>query len=97
MHSEAQRVMLYDAHKKSTTVAYLLWLFLGQFGAHRFYLDRVGSATVMLVIALLSYITVFIMIGFLGLAVIAIWWIVDAFLIPGMTRDKNMALISRLS
>jgi TM2 domain-containing membrane protein YozV len=67
---------------KNVVVAYLLWLFLGIFAAHRFYLGRPVSA----ILQILSY---FIIIG-------ALWWIVDLFLIPGMVRDKNDALRRRL-
>lgn len=56
-------------------IAYLLWFLLGIFSAHRFYLGRAGSA----VLQILSY---FILIGFL-------WLFVDAFLIPGMIRERK--------
>lgn len=59
----------------STGVAYLLWFFLGWFSAHRFYLGRPGTA----ILQILSY---FIVIGF-------VWLLIDAFLIPGMVRDKK--------
>ena len=38
----------YDADKKSKLVAYLLWFFLGAFGAHRFYAKRVLSGFIQL-------------------------------------------------
>ncbi len=60
---------------KSTGAAYLLWLFLWFVSAHRFYLGRPGTA----ILQLLSY---FILIGF-------IWWLVDAFLIPGMIQSHK--------
>lgn len=56
-------------------VAYLLWLFLGIFSAHRFYLGRTTSA----IFQILSYL---IIVGF-------IWLLVDAFLIPGMFRARQ--------
>jgi len=56
-------------------VAYLLWFFLWIFSGHRFYLRRPGTA----ILQILSY---FILIGF-------VWLLVDAFLIPGMIREKN--------
>ncbi|MES2020409.1 MAG: TM2 domain-containing protein [Pseudomonadota bacterium] len=59
----------------STGIAYLLWFFLGWISAHRFYLGRPGTA----ILQILSY---FILIGF-------IWLLIDAFLIPGMVRDKK--------
>ena len=63
-----------DTRKKSATATWLLWLFLAEFGAHRFYLGRVGTGIAML----------------LTLGGLFIWALVDAFLIPGMLRaDKR--------
>jgi TM2 domain-containing membrane protein YozV len=67
----------------SLAVAYLLWLCLGLFSAHRFYLRRPGSA----VLQILSY---FVIIGFL-------WWLVDAMLIPGMVREMRFEIRARLN
>ena len=94
--SEAQRMMAYDAQKKSVLVAYLLWWFLGSFGAHRFYLGKTGSAVAMLIIMLVSIPAMFILIGFVGVAAIGVWWIVDAFLIPGIAKIHNMKLAMQL-
>lgn len=58
---------------KDIGVAYALWLFLGFFGVHRFYLgDNVGG--------LLQLFT-------LGGA--GIWWLIDIVLIPGMVNRSN--------
>lgn len=73
-----------SAEARSAGVAYLLWFFLGMFGAHRFYLGRPGTAFLMILAWL-----VFVLPGF-------IWWIVDAFLIPGMIKRDNNVLRSRL-
>jgi TM2 domain-containing membrane protein YozV len=94
--SDVARLMQYDAAKKSAVIAYLLWFFLGGFGVHRFYLGRIGSGIVMAIIAILSWITVVVAIGFLGLAVIGIWWLVDALLIPGIVTQANQELATRL-
>jgi TM2 domain-containing membrane protein YozV len=59
----------------TTGLAYVLWFFLGFFSAHRFYLGRPGTAVFQL---LLNCVLV-------GL----IWTLIDAFLIPGMVRDKK--------
>ena len=59
-------------------LAYLLWFFLWFVSAHRFYLGRPGSAF----LQILSY---FVLIGF-------VWVLIDAFLIPGMVREKNDAI-----
>ncbi len=73
--------------KPSTGAAYLLDIFLGVFGAHRFYLKRTGSAVAMLVLT----ITV------VGLAVTSIWAFVDLFLIPGMIQEEVDKLRQRLT
>jgi TM2 domain-containing membrane protein YozV len=94
--SDAARLMQYDAAKKSTGIAYLLWFFLGGLGLHRFYLGQTGTGIAMAIIFVVSWITVFIGIGFVGLAVIAIWVLVDAFLVPGIAARANMELATRL-
>ncbi|WP_018183680.1 TM2 domain-containing protein [Kaistia granuli] len=66
----------------STATAYLLWIFLWFVSAHRFYLGRPGSA----ILQILCY---FIVIGF-------VWVLIDAFLIPGMIRDKQDEIRRRL-
>ena len=35
---DTERMMRYDANKKSALLAYILWFFLGFFGLHRMYL-----------------------------------------------------------
>lgn len=67
-------------NSKSTGVAYLLWFFLGGFGAHRFYLGKTGSAVGLLVLTLLTSWWTF------GIPTI-IWVIIDAFLIPSIIRE----------
>jgi len=89
-------MMRYDAAKRSAFVAYLLWFFLGTFGAHRFYLGRAGSGLAMLAIFALSWLLTFVLIGYAGLLLIGIWWVVDAFLIPGMTASYNTRLVDRI-
>lgn len=96
---DAERMMQYDANKKSMLIAYLLWFFLGTLAVHRFYLGATKSALVMLtmwlVFGALSGAT-FGVFGFL-LLIPGIWLFLDLFLIPGITRDKNNELIAMLS
>ncbi|SDG87880.1 TM2 domain-containing protein [Sulfitobacter delicatus] len=82
---------------KSIVVAYLLWACLGWFGAHRFYLDKTGSAVAMLVLSLFSFVTMAIVIGIFTFAVVAIWVVVDAFLIPGMINSERSKLRDQLT
>jgi TM2 domain-containing membrane protein YozV len=93
---DSERAMRYDADKKSALIAYLLWFFLGLFGVHRFYLGRVGTGLGMLVLHGISWVLAFILIGYLGFAVLGLWWLIDALLIPGMTRSHNNRLIESL-
>jgi len=84
--------MMYDANKKSTGATYLLFLFLGGFGAHRFYLGKTGTAVGQLALGLLGWVTLFV--AWLPLG---IWLLIDLFTIPGMVRDHNMAIADRFA
>lgn len=68
-------------NEKTPVVAYLLWFFLGCFGAHRFYFGKTGSAIGMLGLNIASAVLSVIAIGFVGYLALFIWWVVDAFLI----------------
>ena len=73
--------------RPSAGVAYLLLIFLGVLGAHRFYLGRVGSGIAMLLISL----------TIVGLVVTVIWAIIDLFLIPSIIREKVEGMRQRLT
>lgn len=75
--------------KKSAVIAYVLWFFLGLLGAHRFYLGKTFSAIVMLALTLIGYLTLAVGIGFIILAIVALWWIIDAVLILLAARKAN--------
>ncbi|MGE1003122.1 TM2 domain-containing protein [Ralstonia pseudosolanacearum] len=102
MNETAREIMLYDARKKSAGVAFLWWFLLGFLGAHRFYVNRVGSAVAQaianvggtwLVILDSGGNTAGWVLGVLG----GLWVLVDLFLIPGMVRAYNTMLAERLS
>jgi TM2 domain-containing membrane protein YozV len=82
--------------KKSTFVAYLLWFFLGGFGAHRFYLGKTKGAVAQLLLLIIGWVTAVIFIGFALLIALGIWLIVDAFLIPGMIAEDTSAARTRI-
>lgn len=67
-------------------VAYILWLFLGLLGAHRFYLGSTVSAVIMLILTL----------SFFGLIVSGIWWLIDAFVIPSMVNGQKVSIRQRM-
>ncbi|WP_374763839.1 TM2 domain-containing protein [Yunchengibacter salinarum] len=89
---DARAMMEFESRRKSVLVAYLLWFFLGGFGVHRFYLGATFSGFVMLAVAGVSFLTMIILIGHLGMLFIGLWWLVDALLIPGLTQRYNARL-----
>src|SRR5437870_2707588 len=86
LSNDTRVLMLYEANKKTALVAYILWFFLGLFGAHNFYLGRTGVAVAQLILSLVI----------VGLIVTVIWVLVDAFLIPGWVRRQNNLLAAQL-
>jgi TM2 domain-containing membrane protein YozV len=91
MDDQLRAQLQFESSRKSSGVAYLLWFFLGGFGAHRFYLGRTGTAVAQLLLLLLGWLPMM-----LGYVVLGIWVLVDAFLIPGMIREENAKLIDQI-
>ena len=94
-HSDTT-MMMYDAQKKSTGVAYLLWFFFGGIGAHRYYVGTTGAAVTMTLLFVLSLILTPVGIGIFGFIVLGLWVLIDAFLIPGAVSQRNMQLAQQL-
>ena len=86
LSADTRAMMLFEANRKTALVAYILWFFIGIFGAHNFYLNRTGVAITQLILSL----TV------IGLVVTVFWVLIDAFLIPGWIRRQNNELAARL-
>lgn len=61
-----------DTHSK--VVGYLLWLFFGLVGGHRFYYGRPLSGVL----------------WFFTLGLLGIGWLIDLFLIPGMDEEADL-------
>jgi TM2 domain-containing membrane protein YozV len=73
-----------------------LAFFLGQLGIHRFYVGKVGTGIVMLLLTIIGYATLSFVVGFFVLAVVGIWILVDFIMIlMGKFKDKNGLLISK--
>ncbi|MEU6855946.1 MULTISPECIES: TM2 domain-containing protein [Rothia] len=75
---------------KSMGLAYVLWFFLGGFGAHSFYLGKTGNAVghIILTILIILFSWTLVIPALIGTAQF-IWLIVDACLIPGWTARSN--------
>jgi TM2 domain-containing membrane protein YozV len=86
LSNDARAMMLFEANRKTAAAAYLLWFFLGMFGGHNFYLGRTGVAIAQLILT----------ITIIGMLITWVWWIVDAFLIPGWLRRQNNLLAAQL-
>jgi len=84
-----------DISHSSRLVATLLCLFLGQFGVHRFYMGRVGSAVGMLVLGILGWSTLWIFgLGLIFLIPVWIWAVIDfIFVVSGDMRDHEGKVI----
>ena len=91
-----QQMMWFEANKKSMAVSYLLAIFLGSLGIHRFYLGRTGSALAMLLTTVCGWFTVCLYIGIFAILTTWVWTIVDLFLIPQMVNDENNKLLQQL-
>ncbi|MBR8464465.1 NINE protein [Campylobacter sp. faydin G-24] len=70
-------------------IAYALWFFVGWLGAHRIYLGKFISGFLMMGLFFIGTIFQIVLIGYFFLAIWAIWWLVDVFLV-GSYVDKNL-------
>ena len=70
-----------------TLVVYALWFFLGFFGIHRFVTGRVFTGLLMLVLNGLGWLTIWLLgLGLVFWVPLAVWWLIDALLIPSWVR-----------
>lgn len=75
---------------KSRLATVLLSFFLGGLGIHRFYVGKVGTGILMLLLTAFGTLTTFIFIGFIPLAIVVIWDLIDFIMaISGNFKDKE--------
>lgn len=93
-------LIIYNAEltrsKKSLALAYLLCIFLGATGAHKFYIGRSGSGTFYLIMFLLGICTAWMVIGFLPLGIVWFCSFIDLFLLPSQVREAEDKLRAEL-
>lgn len=72
----------YESAKKSQVVAWVLWIFTGGIGGHRYYLGDIGYAILMTL---------------LGWATFGVWWLIDAFFINRRIRERNRQINTEIA
>lgn len=72
-------------------IAYALWFFLAPIGSgiHRIYCGKFVSGFLMMGLFWLGQMTMWLLVGFVFLAIWAIWWIIDVFLTQSMVENAN--------
>jgi TM2 domain-containing membrane protein YozV len=81
---------------KSRTTAGLLWFFLGWAGAHRYYMGKIGTGILMLLLFIAGMATYFIGVGIFVLSALSLWLFIDLILIlTGKFKDKNGLYIKK--
>jgi len=84
------RLVQVGVSDKSRTSALLLCIFLGTFGAHRFYLGLTGTAVAQLVLMVVGIATSWLIVGIFLMAGAGIWALVDMIMIiAGTLADVN--------
>lgn len=72
-----------DKNNKNLAVAILLWFFLGAFGAHRFYLNRIGTGVCMFICAFFCWLII-------PAIILVIWWFIDlALMLTGNLMEQE--------
>lgn len=83
-------------HEKNMVVAYLLCIFLGGLGLHKFYLGNKKSGIIYLVLTIIGGILSIVGVGLVLLAIVGILCIIDLFTIPGQIKKSYEELEDRI-
>jgi TM2 domain-containing membrane protein YozV len=81
---------------KSRLATTLLAFFLGMFGAHRFYIDKTGTAILMLALTSVGIHLCLVIVGIFVLIAVRIWSLIDFIIaVTGSMRDRDGLLIEK--
>ncbi|MBN2869802.1 MAG: NINE protein [Campylobacterales bacterium] len=89
MAHENSTTLSINVEGKNMVIAYVLWWFLGWAGIHRFYLGKTQSGMAQLLLFIVGWATSVIFIGFAFLAVLGIWWLLDAYFVQKYVSEYN--------
>lgn len=96
LSSDTKALLRFEASKKSAGIAYLLWFFLGMFGAHRFYMGKSGSGAAQLILTIIGIATAVAVVGFFIIAIVGLWVLIDLFAVGGWVKVHNLAVLNSL-
>ncbi|GEK32623.1 NINE protein [Kurthia sibirica] len=89
MSSTSQEVKL-----KNLRTARILWLFLGFFGGHKIYLNRISSALVYMILTSWTLIYLAVYLGLPTLIIVLTMWIIDGVKLKKMVEVENELIIN---
>lgn len=79
--------------QQNVVLAYILWWFLGIFGAHRFYTGQ-SKGWLYIVLTIIGFVTSYIIIGWFIIFGVFIWWIIDGFNLHKIVKQYNFELLN---
>ncbi|RXJ60791.1 NINE protein [Candidatus Marinarcus aquaticus] len=79
--------------QQNVILAYVLWWFLGIFGAHRFYTGQ-SKGWLYIVLFIVAAITLFAIIGYFIFVGLFIWWIIDGFNLHKIVKLQNLEVLN---
>lgn len=82
------------AEQLNVVLAYVLWWFLGMFGAHRFYTKQ-KLGWLYIVLTLVGFLTSAFLIGIPILLGVMVWWIIDAVKLNNVVKMYNLEVLEK--
>lgn len=99
MDSNSKNMIMYEANKKSVGAAYLLLIFSEMLSAHRYYIEKSGSATVILFCTTFGWAFLFagLPLGAVVILISGIWVLTDIFTLGNQVKEYNLALVKKFT